>query len=137
MRKQTVGIVLLIAVAVSIAHYTDNYVNYEDYPRARTLPNPTAGTVLAAWFVFTIPGLVGYLLIRRAPSTLALVLLAFYSGSGLIGLGHYLVPGATDMVWWRQLHIGLDICSGLAVLGLVVCTARHRGPSRQRAHEPR
>jgi len=79
--------VFAVAVVVSIAHYTDNYVNYHDYPQSRTLPNPSAALVLGAWFGFTAAGLAGYLLFRRRPSDLALVLLAAYSGSGLVASG--------------------------------------------------
>lgn len=80
---------LAVAVVVSIIHYTDNYVNYHDYPQSRTGPNPSAALVLGSWFAFTAAGLAGYLLFRRTPSNLALILLAAYSGSGLIGIGHY------------------------------------------------
>jgi hypothetical protein len=120
------GWILAAAVVVSIVHYTDNYVNYDDYPQATTVPNPSAGLVLGAWFGFTAAGLAGYLLFRRHPSTLALVLLAAYSGSGLIGVGHYLVPGATSMPWWRQAHVALDIACGIAVLAFAVWAARAR-----------
>src|SRR5687768_5107710 len=76
------GGILVIAVVVSIVHYTDNYVNYDDYPQATSVPNPSAGVVLGAWVAFTAAGLAGYLLFRRGPSTLALILLAAYAGSG-------------------------------------------------------
>jgi len=107
--------IFAVAVVVSIVHYTDNYVNYPDYPQPRTGPNPSGGLVLGAWFAFTAAGLAGYLLFRRRPSDLALILLAAYSGSGLVGIGHYLVPGATSMPWWRQAHVCLDIACGIAV----------------------
>jgi hypothetical protein len=118
--------VFAVAVVVSIVHYTDNYVNYHDYPQSRTLPNPSAALVLGAWFGFTAAGLAGYLLFRRRPSAVALVLLAAYSGSGLVGIGHYLVPGATSMPWWRQLHVSLDIACGIAVFSFAVWAARAR-----------
>jgi hypothetical protein len=120
--------VFAVAVVVSIVHYTDNYVNYHDYPQSRTLPNPSAALVLGAWFGFTAAGLAGYLLFRRRPSAVALVLLAAYSGSGLVGIGHYLVPGATSMPWWRQLHVSLDIACGIAVFSFAVWAARARRP---------
>lgn len=116
--------ILAAAVAVSIVHYADNYLNYADFPEATSVPNPSAGVVLGAWFAFTAAGAAGYVLFRRGPSTAALALLAVYSGSGLIGIGHYLAPGATGMPWWRQLHVGLDIACGIAVLGFVVWAAR-------------
>ena len=120
------SVIFAVAVVVSIIHYTDNYVNYHDYPQSRTLPNPSAALVLGAWFAFTAAGLAGYLLFRRAPSNLALALLAVYSGSGLIGIGHYTVPGATSMPWWRQAHVGFDISAGIAMFSFVIWAARAR-----------
>ena len=116
--------VFAVAVVVSIVHYTDNAVNWSDYPqpRAVTLPN----VVIEAWVAFTAVGVAGYLLFRRAASNLALILLAAYSGSGLIGIGHYLVPGATSMPWWRQLHVCLDIACGIAMLSFTLWAARAR-----------
>jgi hypothetical protein len=118
--------ILAVAVVVSIVHYTDNYVNYHDFPQSRTLPNPSAALVLGAWFAFTAAGLAGYLLFRRGPSNLALALLAAYSWSGLVGIEHYLVPGATSMPWWRQAHVCLDIACGIAVFSFARWSARAR-----------
>jgi hypothetical protein len=130
-------LLLAVAVMVSIVHYSDNYANYADYPQSRTVPNPSAGLIVAAWFAFTAAGLAGYLAFRRAPSNLALMLLAAYSGSGLIGIGHYLVPGATSMPWWRQLHVGCDIACGIAIFSFAVWVARARssaGPPHPRRY---
>ncbi|HEX8074222.1 MAG TPA: hypothetical protein VF545_04515 [Thermoleophilaceae bacterium] len=118
--------ILAVAVVVSIVHYTDNSVNFSDYPKAPDAVPSSAAIVLGAWFVFTAAGLAGYLLFRRGPSTRALVLLAVYSGSGLIGIGHYLVPGATSMPWWRQAHVCLDIACGIAVFSFAMWAARAR-----------
>lgn len=131
------GGILAVAVMVSIVHYTDNYVNYDDYPQATSVPNPSAGVVLGAWFAFTAAGLAGYLLFRRGPSTLALILLAAYAGSGLIGIGHYLVPEATSMHWWRQAHVLLDIACGIAVISFAVWAARARPPGALSAESRR
>jgi hypothetical protein len=124
------SVIFAVAVLVSIIHYTDNYVNYHDYPQSRTLPNPSAALVLGAWFAYTAAGLAGYLLFRRSPSNLALILLAAYSGSGLVGIGHYLVPGATSMPWWRQAHVCFDIACGIAIFSFAMwaAQARRHGP---------
>ena len=118
--------IFAVAVVVSIIHYTDNYVNYYDYPQPSTLRNAPTALVPGFWFAFTTAGLAGYLLFRRTPSNLALILLAAYSGSGLVGFGHYLVPGATSMPWWRQAHVCLDITSGIAVFSFTMWAARAR-----------
>ena len=60
--------IFAVAVVVSIVHYTDNYVNFNDYPQPTTGPKPSATGVLVAWFAFTAAGLAGYLLFRRRAS---------------------------------------------------------------------
>jgi peptidoglycan/LPS O-acetylase OafA/YrhL len=121
--------IFALAVVVSIIHYTDNYVNFDDYPEPTTEPKPIAALVPVFWVGFTAAGLAGYLLFRRRPSDRALVLVAAYSGSGLIGILHYVVPGATSMPWWRQAHVCLDIACGIAMFSFAIwaARARHRG----------
>ncbi len=43
----------------------------------------------------------------------------------LLGFAHYAVPGATDMVWWRQLHVVVDICCGIAVFCFAIWAERN------------
>jgi hypothetical protein len=121
--------VFAFAVIASIVHYTDNYVNFADFPQPRSVDLPNV--VIETWIAFTALGVAGYLLFRRRPSDLALLLLAAYSASGLIGVGHYLAPGATSMPWWRQGHVWLDIAGGAAMLAFAVwaARARARGPA--------
>jgi hypothetical protein len=121
------------AIVVSVVHYTDNYVNYSDFPQDGPLPDPSRWLILAAWFAFTAAGIAGYVLFRRAPTTLSLVLLAVYSGSGLIGFGHYTVPGAFDMPAARQAHVIADILLGLGMFAFVIWAARSRAPTPRRA----
>ena len=110
------------AFVVSVVHYTDNYVNYDAYPQPGpdALIAPTAAQVGGAWFVFTALGALGLWLWFRGNITAACVALTGYSVSGLIGVGHYTVSGATDMVWWRQAHIVADILCGIAIFGFAV-----------------
>jgi len=117
---------LVVAVAVSVVHYTDNYVNYDDYPQPGSddVPAPSRTVVGLSWFVFTASGAVGVAMWLRRRITAAAVGLTGYSVSGLIGIGHYTVPGAVDMVWWRQLHVVTDIACGVAVLVFAVWAAR-------------
>ncbi|MBA2522992.1 MAG: hypothetical protein H0V25_06625 [Solirubrobacterales bacterium] len=112
------------AVAVSIVHYADNYFNYESFPQSETLPNPSALTVLLAWFALTAFGLAGYELFRRRRYPIACICLGVYSGSGLVGIAHYAVPGMTDAVWWRQAHVVADIFLGAAVFAFALWGAR-------------
>ncbi len=118
---------LVVAVLVSIVHYVDNVANYADYPDLTSGPAPSRGLIGVSWFVFTAFGAAGLVLFtrRRVPSAAAC--LAVYSISGLVGLGHYTVAGATDMPWWRQLHVVADIACGIAILAFAVWALRqHR-----------
>jgi hypothetical protein len=110
-------VLLAIAVAVSVVHYTDNYFNYSDFPINDSLPAPSAGLVGFSWFAFTAAGLLGYVLFRQGRRLgAACAFLALYSGSGLVGFGHYAASAMFDAPWWRQAHVIGDIVCGIAIL---------------------
>ena len=116
------------AVAVSVVHYVDNYVNYDDYPVPApdaAVPAPSATLIAVAWFVFTAFGLLALWLWHEGRVTGAAAALTAYSLSGLVGFGHYTAPGAFEMVWWRQAHIVADIVCGIAVLVFALWAARN------------
>ena len=117
-------VLFAVAVAVSIVHYTDNYLALDRYPQSDSGPTINRDTIWIAWVVLTPFGLGGYLLYRRGRMMLASGLLAVYSLSGLVGLGHYSVPGVGELAWWRHVHIGLDILCGLALLAFAVRSVR-------------
>jgi hypothetical protein len=135
--QRTLDAVFWTAVAVSIVHYTDNYVSYDEFPQATSGPNPSELTILVAWFVFTAFGLAGYALFRRGRVRAAALCLGVYSISGVIGIGHYTVGGMTDAVWWRQAHVIADIVLGIAVLAVAFAIARSAGRAPQAQPLPR
>lgn len=111
-----------VAFVVSVVHYIDNFVNYADYPAPKpgALLAPTAAVIAAAWFVFTAAALSGLWLWFRRSIVGAALAFASYSLSGLVGIGHYTVPGALAMPWWRHTHVVVDILCGFAVIGFAV-----------------
>ena len=117
---------LAVAVTVSVVHYVDNVLNYDDYPQPTSGTGPSRTLIAISWFGFTTFALGAYLLFLRGRVLPAAICLAIYAGSGLVGLGHYTVDGATEMVWWRQAHVIADILCGIAVLAFAVWLARHR-----------
>jgi hypothetical protein len=120
---------LAVAIAVSIVHYVDNVAAYDAYPEPTSGVAPSRGLIAASWFAFTALGLAGYVLLARHRVMAAAACLAAYSGSGLVGLGHYTVDGATGMPWWRQTHIVADIACGIAVLAFAFWLLRRRAPA--------
>ena len=125
------NVVFAAAVASSIVHYTDNYLAFERFPQSDTGPTITDDTIWIAWILFTAFGIAGYLLYRRDQVKRGSALLAVYSVSGLIGLGHYTAPGIGDLAWWRHLHIGIDFLCGVAVLTFAVWSVQ-----QTRRHAP-
>ncbi|NYJ03632.1 hypothetical protein HNR19_004330 [Nocardioides thalensis] len=122
-----------IAVAVSVVHYVDNYVNYRDYPApapGSDVPVPSQAAVGLSWFVFTAFGVLALVLWHRRRIVGAAVALTVYSVSGLVGLAHYAVPAATDMAWWRQGHVVLDIACGLVLFGFALWATARAGELR-------
>lgn len=112
---------LIAAVAVSVVHYADNYINFADYPDASDAPVPAPGRTLIglSWFMFTAFAIAAYLAFRAGRHRAGAALLAVYSGSGLVGLGHYTVD-MSGQPWWRHAHIVADIACGLALLAFAL-----------------
>ena len=131
-RRPTNGFVLsvfAVAVAVSVVHYLDNTFNYGDYPSSDSVPQPSQGLVAFGWFFFTAFGIAAVLRLREGTDRAAAICLAVYSGSGLVGVGHYTVPGAVDMPWWRQAHIAADITCGIVLFVTALRLARATRPA--------
>ena len=110
-------VVFFIAVAVSVVHYTDNSFNYAEYPVPASGPAPSQTLIGLAWFAFTAFGIAAYAQFDRGNDRVGALLMAVYSGSGLVGLGHYTVDMG-GQPWWRHAHIVADILCGVALLAL-------------------
>jgi hypothetical protein len=130
----TVRWVLLIAIAVSIVHYTDNYLRFDTYvDKTLSLSDPGSGGtpsivtetgILVSWFLFTAAGIAGYRALRRERRTLASGLLGFYSVSGLLGWFHYgdVPPGDFDL--YQNAVIVADGLLGIAMAAIAFSVAR-------------
>jgi hypothetical protein len=121
---KTLNIVFFVAVASSIGHYTDNWLAFDRYPNGGPGPEVTANSIWISWILFTAFGVAGYLAYRRGEIRLGAGLLAIYSLSGLISLGHYSAPGMSELAWWRHVNIWVDILCGTAVLAFAVSSVR-------------
>ena len=128
MRRWWVEAVLGTAFLLSIVHYVDNTLRFDDYS-----PDPgliTRPTIPLAWVVFTAFGIWGYVQYRRGEWGRAAIGLAVYSISGLIGPFHYTTVSPSDFDWFQNLFVVLDSLAGLAVLGVAAWLA-WRSPERK------
>src|SRR5215204_5507129 len=113
MRDRRIDVVLGTAFVLSIVHYVDNTIRFDDYT-----PDPgliTRPIIPIAWVVFTAFGVWGYVQLRRGDTARAAAGLAVYSVSGLIGIAHYTSVSPSDFDWFQNLFVVLDTLAGLAV----------------------
>src|SRR5215207_6184805 len=114
MTNRRVDVVLGTAFLLSIVHYVDNTIRFDDYS-----PDPgliTRPAIPIAWVVFTAFGVWGYLQLRRGDDARAALGLAVYSASGLVGPFHYTTVSPSDFDWFQNLFVVLDSLAGVAVL---------------------
>ena len=115
-RNRWIDGILLSAFLLSIVHYVDNTLRFDDYS-----PDPgliTRPLIPISWVVFTAFGVWGYLQYRKGEDAKAAVGLAVYSASGLIGPLHFTAVSPSDFDWFQNLFVVLDTLAGLAVLGV-------------------
>ena len=116
MRRPTLVLqgLLVSAIAVSIVHYTDNTVRFDDYsPDSGLVTRPM---IPVSWVVFTAFGIWGYVQHRSGSHRRAAVGLAVYSISGLIGLAHYTTVSPSDFSAFQNTFVVLDVLLGAAIL---------------------
>jgi len=121
--------VFVTALLLSVVHYIDNTVRFDDYTGGKK-GFVTRGMIPLSWVLFTAAGVAGYRALRRSNRGLGGSLLGVFSVSGLIGLGHYTTVSPADFDWFQNTFIALDFLAGLAVFGLAVRLATGRPVSR-------
>jgi hypothetical protein len=117
----TLRLLLVAAIVSTAVHYTDNFVNVDDFPQPGWVDKPV---VAVSWLLLTAIGLLGYRLYANGRFFAAHALLAVYSYTGLSSLGHYLY-GTPDPLL-RNLSILADGLTGGAILAFVVWSASGR-----------
>ena len=121
MRDRRIDAVLLTAFLLSIVHYVDNTVRFDDYsPGDPGLGFITRPVIPISWVVFTAFGVWGYRWLLRGDRTRAAIGLAVYSTSGLIGPLHYTSVSPSDFDWFQNLFVALDTAAGVAVF-VIAC----------------
>ena len=121
--------VFVPALLLSVVHYVDNTVRFDDYTGGKK-GFVTRGMIPLSWVLFTAAGVAGYRALKQGNGGLGGSLLGAFSVSGLIGLGHYTTVSPSDFDWFQNTFIALDFLAGLAVFVMAVRLATGRAVSR-------
>ena len=131
---------LSAAVLVSVVHYVDNTVRWDDFipadPDDLTLSFIERWTIPVAWVAFTACAFAGYRAFRRRRWPQAAAWLGAYSGSGLVGIGHYLDIPPSQLTAFQNAHVMVDIVLGALVLGFAVWIVLRMPELSDRARSP-
>ncbi len=128
-RSRAVDGILLTAFLLSIVHYVDNTIRFDDYTGGEDPGLITRPVIPISWVVFTAFGVWGYLRLREGDRTRAAIGLAVYSVSGLIGILHYTTVPPSGFDWFQNLFVVLDTLAGAIVLA-IACALAWRSPVR-------
>ena len=124
----TVRRVFVTALLLSVVHYIDNTVRFDEYTGGKK-GFVTQAMVPISWVLFTAAGIAGYRALVRGNRGLGASLLGAYSVSGLIGILHYTTVSPGDFSGFQNTFIGLDFLAGLAVFVMAVRLAVTRPPT--------
>ncbi len=121
--------VFVTALLLSVVHYIDNTVRFEDYTGGKASDGfITQPMIPISWVLFTVAGVTGYRLLKQGNHGLGGSLLGVYSVSGLIGVGHFTTVSPGDFSAFQNTFIALDFLAGLAVFVMAVRIVTTRGP---------
>ena len=118
--------VFVTALLLSVVHYIDNTVRFDDYTGGKE-GFITQPMIPISWVLLTIAGVAGYRLLKQGNRGLGGSLLGVYSVSGLIGIGHFTTVSPSDFSAFQNTFIALDFLAGLAVFVLAVRIVMSRG----------
>jgi len=125
--------VFATALLLSVVHYIDNTVRFEDYTGGQASDGfITRPMIPFSWVLFTAAGVAGYRALKQGNRALGGSLLAVFSVSGLIGIFHYTTVSPGDFSAFQNTFIGLDFLAGLAVFVRAAKVATTRPVSRPR-----
>ena len=116
----SVRLVVLVTIAVTLFHFTDNAVNLEDYPRASWQPDWFAAVVVGAWFLYTAVGVLGYRLYRDGRFGAAHTSLIVYGYLVLSSLGHFIYGSPGELTTVGLVSVLVDTAAGSVVIAVAV-----------------
>jgi hypothetical protein len=121
--------VFITALLLSVVHYIDNTVRYDDYTGGKS-SFVTRPMIPLTWVLFVAAGVAGYRALKRGNRTLGGWLLVVFSISGIVGIGHFTTVSPSDFSAFQLTFIVLDFLAGLAVFVVAAGVATAKPVSR-------
>lgn len=119
--NRTVGIAVGALIALTLFHFTDNFVNVEDYPRSDwQSENFIRIGALITWPLFAAFGLIGYRDYKRGRFPRAHIFLVACSYLGLVSLLHFTAASPDELTTRGLVSVVIDGTVGTALLGVTV-----------------
>jgi hypothetical protein len=112
--------ILILSIAITSIHYTDNAIYVHEYPEPEWF---TTSGVLITWVVMTTIGIIGYWLYTRQLYWLSYFLLGMYAGTGLSSPAHYFYGELSQFSGKMHLLIWTDVFAGLLVVAFITWSA--------------
>jgi hypothetical protein len=121
--------VFVTALVLSVVHYIDNTVRYDDYTGGKS-SFVTRPMIPLSWVLFVAAGVAGYRALKQGHPTRGGWLLAVYSLSGIVGIGHFTTVSPSDFSAFQLTFIILDFLAGVAVFVVAARVAFAKPVSR-------
>jgi hypothetical protein len=121
--------VVVTAMLLSVVHYIDNTLRYDDYTGGQD-SFITRPMIPISWVLFVAAGITGYRYLKQGNRSRGGWLLAVFSLSGLVGVGHFTTVSPSDFSAFQNVFIALDFLAGLAVFVLAVRAVTAKAVSR-------
>ena len=119
--SRTVGIAVGAMIVLTLFHFTDNFVNVDEYPRSDWQSETFIQVgVLVTWPLFAAFGVLGYRYYRRGNFPLAHAFLFASSFLGLISLGHFSAGSPDDLTTRGLVSVLIDGVAGAMVMGVTL-----------------
>jgi hypothetical protein len=108
--------ILILNIAITSLHYTDNAIFVNQYPEPQWF---TTSGVLITWIVMTQIGIISFWLYSRQKFWLSYFLLAIYASTGLSSPAHYFYGELSRFSVKMHTLIWTDLIAGLSVVAFL------------------
>jgi hypothetical protein len=127
----TVRLVVLVTIALTLFHFTDNAVNVDTYPKAGWQPDWFEWVVAVAWVLYSAVGVAGFLLYQRDRFRAAHACLLIYGYLVISSLGHFLYGSPDELTTRGLVSVFVDVAAGSVVIAVALWSilARRRRPA--------